>query len=111
EREPAVCDVCAGELVPGAQETAGDDGGVVCPETAAPLPPRGCGGPLYLLSCIKPLDAFTSGAERLQSKLVQTFPSVRLENKVMSSNKSLIKYCNWGGVCSRSASTSAYDVG
>ncbi|MGD1215479.1 MAG: hypothetical protein ABR861_10895, partial [Terriglobales bacterium] len=41
--------------------------------TAAPLPPRGCGGPLYLLSCIKPLDAFTSGTERLQSKLVQTF--------------------------------------
>jgi len=30
---------------------------------------------LYLLSCIKPLDAFTSGAERLQSELVQTFPS------------------------------------
>jgi hypothetical protein len=29
---------------------------------------------LYLLSCIKPLDAFTSGAERLQSELVQTFP-------------------------------------
>jgi len=28
---------------------------------------------LYLLSCIKPLDAFTSGTERLQSKLVQTF--------------------------------------
>jgi hypothetical protein len=25
---------------------------------------------------IKPLDAFTSGAERLQSELVQTFPSV-----------------------------------
>ena len=47
----------------------------MCPETAAPLPPRGCGGPLYLLSCIKPLDAFTSGTERLQSKLVQTFPS------------------------------------
>jgi hypothetical protein len=46
----------------------------VCPETAAPLPPGGCGGPLYLLSCIKPLDALTSSAERLQSKLVQTFP-------------------------------------
>jgi hypothetical protein len=28
---------------------------------------------LYLLICIKPLDAFTSGAERLQSELVQTF--------------------------------------
>jgi len=49
----------------------------VCPETAAPLPPRGCGGPLYLLSCIKPLDAFTSGTERLQSKLVQTFLKLR----------------------------------
>ena len=46
----------------------------MCPETAAPLPSGGCGGPLYLLSCIKPLDALTSSAERLQSKLVQTFP-------------------------------------
>jgi hypothetical protein len=30
---------------------------------------------LYLLSWIKPQDAVTSSAERLQSKLVQTFPS------------------------------------
>jgi hypothetical protein len=30
---------------------------------------------VYLLIYIKPLDAFTSGAERLQSELVQTFPS------------------------------------
>ena len=56
------------------QDTAGDDGGVVCPETGASLPRSRCGGPLYLLSCIKPLDAFTSGAERFQSELVQTFP-------------------------------------
>jgi hypothetical protein len=47
----------------------------VCPETAASLPRSRCGGPLYLLICIKPLDAFTSGAERLQSELVQTFLS------------------------------------
>jgi len=39
----------------GAQDTAGDDGGVVCPETAASLPRSRFGGPLYLLSCIKPL--------------------------------------------------------
>lgn len=30
---------------------------------------------VYLLIYIKPLDAFTSGAERLQSELVQTFPN------------------------------------
>jgi hypothetical protein len=30
---------------------------------------------VYLLIYIKPLDAFTSGAERLQSELVQTFLS------------------------------------
>jgi hypothetical protein len=66
--------VRAGKPVSGAQDTAGDDGGVVCPETAAPFPRSRCGGPLYLLICIKPLDAFTSGAERLQSELVQTFP-------------------------------------
>ena len=43
----------------------------------ASLPRSRCGGSLYLLSCIKPLDAFTSGAERLQSELVQTFPKVK----------------------------------
>jgi hypothetical protein len=47
----------------------------VCPETAAPQQERGRGGPLYLLSWIKPQDAVTSSAERLQSKLVQTFLS------------------------------------
>ena len=46
----------------------------MCPETAAPQQERGRGGPLYLLSWIKPQDAVTSSAERLQSKLVQTFP-------------------------------------
>ena len=47
----------------------------MCPETAAPQQERGRDGPLYLLSWIKPQDAVTSSAERLQSKLVQTFPS------------------------------------
>ena len=50
----------------------------MCPETAEPLERSRCGGSLYLLICIKPLDAFTSGAERLQSKLVQTFPRWKL---------------------------------
>ena len=53
--------------------TAVYDGGVVCPETAAALPRSR--STAHLLSCIKPLDAFTSGAERLQSELVQTFPN------------------------------------
>jgi len=44
----AVRDVRAGEPVSGSQETAGDDGGVVCPETAAPQQERGRGGlPLF----------------------------------------------------------------
>jgi hypothetical protein len=49
--------------------------GVVCPEAAAPQKKCGRGGPLNLLSCKQPLDAFTPSAERLQSKLVQTFLS------------------------------------
>ena len=38
---------CAVESISGTEETAGDDDGVVCPETAQPLEPGGCGGRHY----------------------------------------------------------------
>ena len=41
---------------------------------------------VYLLIYIKPLDAFTSGAERLQSELVQTFPKLELEKQEWQPN-------------------------
>jgi hypothetical protein len=47
---------------------------------------------VYLLIYIKPLDAFTSGAERLQSELVQTFPSQRDESSTAIKQRS-------GGIC------------
>jgi hypothetical protein len=59
EREPAVRHVCAGELIPGPQATAGDNGGVVCPKTAAPLEQ---GGPLALLRSYTVFEVVTSAS-------------------------------------------------
>jgi transposase len=49
----AVCHVRAGEFIPGTQEAAGDDGGVVSLEPAEPQVRGGCGGRFYLYELYK----------------------------------------------------------
>jgi hypothetical protein len=74
ECEPAVCQVRAGEFIPGPQEAVGDDGGVVCPKPPNRSHGADAAGRLYPYELHKTAGRLSSSAERLQSKLVLDIP-------------------------------------